>query len=72
MIDEATIMRLAGKNRKAIKEIWAVNPYDEEIEFTVVLKNGYIQEQYNNTMIVLDESEDESDVEYLLSLIVKE
>lgn len=71
MIDETDIMRLAGKNAKAIWAIDWTQPYDE-IEYTVWLKDGYIQQGYNNTVIVLDESEDPEVVEHLFSLIKKE
>lgn len=71
MIDETDIMRLAGKNAKAIWAIDWTQPYDE-IEYTVWLKDGYIQQGYNNTIIVFDESEDSEIVEHLFSLIKKE
>jgi hypothetical protein len=70
MIDEAEIMRLAGKNMNAIWAIDWTQPYDE-IEYTVWLKDGYIQQGYNNTIIVIDESEDPELVEHLFSLIRK-
>ena len=71
MIDETDIVRLAGKNAKAIWAIDWTQPYDE-IEYTVWLKDGYIQQGYNNTIIVFDESEDPEIVEHLFSLIKKE
>ena len=72
MIDEADIMRLAGKNAKAIWAIDWAQPFDDEVEYTVWLKDGYVQQGYNNTVIVFDESEDPEIVERLLSLIKKE
>lgn len=70
MIDESDIERLAGKNAKAIWTIDLTRPYDE-IEYTVWLKDEYIQEGYNNSMIVFDESEDPETVRHLFSLIKK-
>ena len=72
MIDEADIMRLAGKNAKAILAIDCTQPFDDEVEYTVWLKDGYVQQGYNSTIIVFDESEDPEIVERLLSLIKKE
>jgi len=71
VIDETDIMRLAGKNAKAI---WAIDfqQWGDDIEFSVWLKDGYIQRNYNNTIIVFDDSEDPDTVEYLFSLVEKE
>tara|TARA_R100001460_G_scaffold64708_2_gene104992 strand:+ start:121 stop:339 length:219 start_codon:yes stop_codon:yes gene_type:complete len=70
MIDQADIYKLAGKNAKAILAIDVDTAYDE-YEYSVWLKDGYIQEGYNNTIIVIDENEKHDVVEYQLSLIVK-
>jgi hypothetical protein len=70
MIDITDIYELAGKHAKAIMGIDVDTAYDE-YEYTVWLKDGYIQEGYNNTIIVISEDEDPEDVEYQFSLITK-
>ena len=70
MIDIADIYELAGKHKDAIMGIDVDTAYDE-YEYAVWLKDGYIQEGYNNTIIVISEDEDPEDVEYQLSLITK-
>ena len=70
MINEADIYELAGKNAKAIWGIDVDTAYDE-YEYSVWFKDGYIQEGYDNSIIVIDENADREYVEYQLSLIIK-
>ena len=70
MIDIETIYELAGKHADAILGIDVDTAYDE-YEYSVWLKDGYIQYGYNNTIIVIAEDESREDVEYQLSLITK-
>ena len=69
MIDQADIWKLAGKNAKAIWAVDVDNAYDE-YEFSVWLKDGFIQGGgYNNSIIVIQEDMDPEDVEWEFSLI---
>jgi len=70
MIDIADIYELAAKHKDAIMGIDVDNAYDE-YEYSVWLKDGYIQKGYNNSIIVITEDEDPEDVEYQFSLITK-
>ena len=70
MIDIADIYELAEKHKDAIMGIDVDNAYDE-YEYSIWLKDGYIQKGYDNSIIVISEDEDPEDVKYQLSLITK-
>ena len=63
-MDEAKILKLAGKNAAHI-----IGVDEAEGEFSVWLEEGYQQRGYCNSIIVISEDDDAETVKYQLSLI---